>query len=164
MNCPNCGNDVNENQKFCSNCGININKRIPEKNNLNKKQILLMLMSFAVVIASIIIYLCLPPRILLGQNAIVYLSNNQVLRVSIDSKNNLPRIDNKYSTTYNNIKEEFVDLSFDIDIIPLKFSELSLVQVVEIPVLNTKNNHVRIVRFKNKDGILYSTLKIKRSK
>ena len=24
MNCPNCGNDVNENQKFCSKCGTEI--------------------------------------------------------------------------------------------------------------------------------------------
>ena len=33
MNCPKCGSELNENQKFCTNCGYKIHKEpaLPEK-------------------------------------------------------------------------------------------------------------------------------------
>ena len=34
MNCPNCGNDVNENQKFCTNCGIQLKNKSKMQNVL----------------------------------------------------------------------------------------------------------------------------------
>lgn len=31
MNCPNCGNEINENQKFCTKCGAKVEENINEE-------------------------------------------------------------------------------------------------------------------------------------
>jgi predicted amidophosphoribosyltransferase len=38
MNCPNCGKEVNENQKFCSHCGTKLkdNENIEIHNNFDE--------------------------------------------------------------------------------------------------------------------------------
>ena len=64
MNCQKCGNEIQENQKFCTNCGAEINK-VEEKqqnsleqpsekqvNNFKKKPILI---TFAIIFAFCII-------------------------------------------------------------------------------------------------------------
>ena len=65
MHCPNCGNELNENQKFCSKCGAKISNaksqtetdEITKKyNTLNKKQIFITL--FTIFIFCVIAILC----------------------------------------------------------------------------------------------------------
>lgn len=56
MNCPNCGNDVIENQKFCTKCGYSVNfNKIFEHENL-EIQVLTKCAVIAVVIAIIITF------------------------------------------------------------------------------------------------------------
>lgn len=129
------------------------------------KCITAIIISLVIIIMSIVIYFCLPAKIILGNHATAYLNNNRIIRdVDIDNSNNHLIFDNKYTSKSENIDIEVVEISFAIDQIGLKFTDLNELKNIDVPVMNSKTKDIRIVNFKkdeNNESILKGTYKIK---
>lgn len=123
------------------------------------------IISLVIVIMSIVIYFCLPAKIIMGNHATAYLNNNRIIRdVDIDNSNNPLIFDNKYTSKSENIDIEVVEISFAIDQIGLKFTDLTELKNIDVPVMNSKTKDIRIVNFKkdeNNTSILKGTYKVK---
>ncbi len=133
MNCPNCGNEINENQKFCTNCGAEINgieeklqnsSEIPSEkqtNNILKKKPILI--TFAIIFAFCIIgifaftlpkadistYMSVVP---IEQTEIKNMTERQALDILVQQETDLDKyiskhpnanIDKLFETFYRNV-------------------------------------------------------------
>jgi len=129
------------------------------------KYVTAIIISLVIVIISIVIYFCLPAKIILGNHATAYLNNNRIIRdVDIDNSNNPLIFDNKYTSKSENIDIEVVEISFAIDQIGLKFTDLNELKNIDVPVMNSKTKDIRIVNFKkdeNNESVLKGTYKVK---
>lgn len=129
------------------------------------KYVTAIIISLVIVIMSIVIYFCLPAKIILGNHATAYLNNNRIIRdVDIDNSNNPLIFDNKYASKSENIDIEVVEISFAIDQIGLKFTDLNELKNIDVPVMNSKTKDIRIVNFKkdeNNESVLKGTYKVK---
>lgn len=129
------------------------------------KCITAIIISLVIIIMSIVIYFCLPAKIILGNHATAYLNNNRIIRdVDIDNSNNPLIFDNKYASKSENIDIEVVEISFAIDQIGLKFTDLNELKNIDVPVMNSKTKDIRIVNFKkdeNNESVLKGTYKVK---
>lgn len=128
------------------------------------KYVTAIIISLVIVIMSIVIYFCLPAKIILGNHATAYLNNNRIIRdVDIDNSNNPLIFDNKYASKSENIDIEVVEISFAIDQIGLKFTDLNELKNIDVPVMNSKTKDIRIVNFKkdeNNESVLKGTYKV----
>ena len=128
---------------------------------MNKKNIIAIVVCLFIVIAGIITYFCLPAKLILGNYGTAYLSNQIIRDVEIDTTKTPLEIGNKYTLTNDDVNIEVVDLSFVIDRIGLKFSDLENLVSIDVPVLNTKTKDIRIVNFSRNDSKLNGKCKIK---
>ena len=118
-----------------------------------KKNLTVSICTFVVtILLVVIVYYCIPSKIVLGNHGTAYLKNNQIIRdVDIDNSKNPLKFVNTYKVENEDMTVEVSDISFEIERIGLKFSDLDALKSIDIPVLNTKSNDIRIVNF-NVDG------------
>lgn len=129
MNCQKCGNEINENQKFCTNCGAEIN-RVEEKqqNSLEqpsekqvnnfKKKLILIILAIVFVICIIGIFAFTLPRadittiVPIEQTEIKNMTERQALDLLVQQETDLDKyiskhpnanIDKLFETFYRNV-------------------------------------------------------------
>lgn len=83
MNCPNCGNDVNENQKFCSHCGYNLEDSQQDLSNNSKQswdeKFLGIKLNYGLVLGALFLVIIFSALVLSAKKADIntYTSNQQ---------------------------------------------------------------------------------------